>query len=117
MKNPLFVEKIKAAINTNIDHAEVTTLKAAFSVFLFCLTCLCIVNFIQIGEEFDKLQIYSDLGKQWIDDQFYLNNLIHLAFNSSTPDGTANDANLNYTKEYSISFNPDIQVAFKNANN
>jgi hypothetical protein len=46
LRNPLFVEKIKNAINTNIDHSEVTHLKLIFSLFLLALITLSVVNFV-----------------------------------------------------------------------
>ena len=49
LKKPLFVEKIKSAINTNIDHGEVTLLKITFFLFLCCLITIISLNYIEIN--------------------------------------------------------------------
>jgi hypothetical protein len=83
LKNPLFVEKIKNAINTNIEHGEVTNLKILFTIFVCCLVVLSVINYIEVSAEFSQLAGYSDTNMKWVRDQFYINELIHLTFNSS----------------------------------
>jgi len=83
LKNPLFVQKIKSAINTNIDHQEVTVLKVAFTAFLACLFGITILDYVEVNTQYSNLQSYSDINMQWVNDNFYLFNLIHLSFNAS----------------------------------
>jgi hypothetical protein len=83
LKNPLFVQKIKSAINTNIDHKEVTVLKVSFTAFLICFFFITIVDYMEVNTQLSKLQTYSDINLQWVNDNFYLCNLIHLSFNTS----------------------------------
>ncbi len=55
LKNPLFVQKIKEAINTNIDHRQVTILKVAFSIFLVGLIAILILNYLQINKNLSSI--------------------------------------------------------------
>lgn len=83
LKNPLFVKKILAAINTNIEHHEVNILKIAFSILLLALTTITVLNYIDVNRQFSKIKAAVHLDQQWINDQYFLSNLMHLSYNVS----------------------------------
>lgn len=55
LKDPLFVEKIKSAINTDIDHEEVFVLKLIFTIFIIGLLTSSILSYIFVGQQFSKM--------------------------------------------------------------
>ena len=76
------MDKIKEAINTNLDHMEVTTLKVSFTLFLLVLISLSVVNYLHVSGEFDRLKENARTNKLWVEDLHYINKLVELSFHT-----------------------------------
>lgn len=76
------MDKIKEAINTNLDHMEVTTLKVSFTLFLLVLISLSVVNYLHVSGEFDRLKENARINKLWVEDLHYINKLVELSFHT-----------------------------------
>jgi hypothetical protein len=59
-----------------------------------------------------KVQSYMEQNSEWVKDQHYINNLIHMFFNltSETNITAAIQRNLKYALNYQIKFDPDLDV-------
>ena len=115
LKNPLFVEKIKNAINTNIDHIEVSSLKIVFTLFIIILCVLSFYGYSTVRGEFSSLQTYSDVNMNWVNDMHHVNVLIHTTLNSSLPNETLS-SNSSLILNHNISFDPPIKVNLSSYN-
>lgn len=101
-----------SAINSNIEHIEVKALKTVFMIFLVTLITVCILNYVEVHTEMSKVESYMEQNSEWVKDQHYINNLIHMFFNltSETNITAAIQRNLNYALDYQIKFDPDLDV-------
>lgn len=110
LKNPLYVEKILSAINTNIDHREVSVLKVAFSLFFLALIALSVLSHLDAGRQFSTIEAHMAQNHEWVQDQFYISNLFHLSYNLSQENNqtSARLRNKEYALSYQIAFDPDV---------
>jgi ABC-type antimicrobial peptide transport system permease subunit len=114
LKNPLFVEKILSAINTNIEHKEVTILRVAFTAALVILMALAVCSHLEVTAQFDTIQGYMVNNQLWVQDQFFLSNLMHLSYNITASKNKSADManNAQYALNYKITFDPPTNVNF-----
>ena len=77
------MEKILSAINTNIDHQEVSVLKVAFSLFFLALITVSVLSNLDANRQFSTIERHMAQNHEWVKDQFYISNLFHLSYNFS----------------------------------
>lgn len=109
------MQKILAAINSNIEHREVGALKVAFAVFLLAQLAVSIFSHLDVEAQFGTVLHYMAQNQQWVQDQFFLSNLMHLSYNLSSEVNVSasRQSNLEYALNYKIKFDPEQLVSLE----
>lgn len=109
-------------------------MKIAFTIFLISLISINIFGLVEVGSQLDLLEQSISYDLQWTKDQHYINELFHRTLNvtryirndlnTSAWNDPANigsnvdyeaiwAVNRNISKDYIITFDPDILVPLK----